>query len=115
MAPVKDCPLHSGAYWAPPRPRRLIKLDLGRKSRVKILCAYDRGRVYGSCPTTTARFLRVAVTTRQLHGGGWGTREGVGMVLSRRVMPKLIDARDRQSVESPSSNSNILYFRIVPR
>eukprot|EP00964_Phaeocystis_antarctica_P129692 scaffold93559_cov78-Phaeocystis_antarctica.AAC.2 len=30
---------------------------------VLMLCSRDRSRVYGNCSTTTARFLRVAVTT----------------------------------------------------
>eukprot|EP00964_Phaeocystis_antarctica_P150251 scaffold117628_cov66-Phaeocystis_antarctica.AAC.1 len=42
----------------------------------------DRGRVYGPCPTTTARFLRVAVTYTRTH---WGRGEGyVGEGLDER-------------------------------
>ena len=48
------------------------------------LCSCDRSRVYGHCSTTTARFLRVAVTTILPHthaldrgGGGGGGRISV--------------------------------------
>ena len=54
----------------------------GHKGGVSIyrnLCSRDRSRVYGNCSTTTARFLRVAVTTyfytheKKSEGGeDWG-------------------------------------------
>ena len=43
----------------------------------------DRGRVYGSCPTTTARFLRVAVTYTRTH---WGRGEGESGLRGGSVM-----------------------------
>ena len=36
---------------------------MGAALSFRDLCSRDRGRVYGHCSTTTARFLRVAVTT----------------------------------------------------
>ena len=42
---------------------------------VLLLCSRDRSRVYGNCSTTTARFVRVAVTiyfyTHEKGVGGW--------------------------------------------
>ena len=53
------------------------------------MCSRDRSRVYGNCSTTTARFLRVAVTTyfysstRTINDeGGEGGIEGLGRGLS---------------------------------
>ena len=52
--------------------------DTERRRSHRNLCSRDRSRVYGNCSTTTARFLRVAVTTyfytheKGVRGGGVG-------------------------------------------
>ena len=55
--------------------------DTERRRSHRNLCSRDRSRVYGNCSTTTARFLRVAVTTYFYthekgvsRGGGGGGR-----------------------------------------
>ena len=72
----------------------------------------DRGRVYGSCPTTIARFLRVAVTYTHTPIGKEGS-EGAGGVgwggegaLSRRVTPKPIG-------EGPAKELRSLGLRVL--
>ena len=60
----------------------------------------DRGRVYGSCPTTTARFLRVAVIYAHANCmGGTRDRGGRGGIAVTASDAELINARDIRSVE----------------